>query len=67
VHFDYGGPVFLGVDYSGISYDVVDFSLRIPYRPGMQGIEIYHGDQLLYSRVLPEWHMVYLPLMERER
>jgi hypothetical protein len=67
LYFDYGGPVLLGADYGGISYDDADVSFRIPYAQGMSVLELHHGEDLIYSRALPTLFEVYLPLVLRSR
>ena len=62
VYFDYIGPMVLGEDYSSISYDVADFSLRIPKICGMNMLKIYHGDELIYSYLLPPSCSIFLPI-----
>jgi len=64
VYFTYDGPVFLDVDYSGISYDSVEVSYRIPYGEGMDTLHLYHGEDLIFSRRL--LFEVYLPIILRE-
>ncbi|MFC2030025.1 formylglycine-generating enzyme family protein [Chloroflexota bacterium] len=63
VYFDYGGPVVLGVDYSGVDYDAVFVSYRVPFEQGMTTLNLYHGENLIFSRPLPL--PVYLPLILR--
>jgi hypothetical protein len=65
LYYDYSGPVLLGVDYGGISYDAADVSFRIPHTQGMSVLELYHGEDLIYSRTL--LFEVYLPLVLRSR
>jgi hypothetical protein len=48
LYYNYSGPVLLGVDYGGISYDAVDVSFRIPYAQGMSALELYHGEHLIF-------------------
>ena len=52
IYFDYYGPVDAHVDYSSIQYDAFPISRRIPYDPTMQELRLYHGENLIYSRVL---------------
>ena len=67
VFFDYDGPVLLGVDYSGVSYDAVDVSYRIPYDFRMRTLNLYHGENLIFSKQLPatDVHRIYLPVILR--
>jgi Tol biopolymer transport system component len=62
VYFDYEGPMVLGVDYSGITYDAVDVSLRIPHFCGMNILDLYHGEEMIFSDTLPPGCPVFLPI-----
>ena len=65
LYFDYTGPVVLGADYSGISYDEVAVEFRIPYQCEMRVLDLYHGGTLVFSKTLPARCLVYLPLVLR--
>ena len=67
IYFDYSGPVFSDVDYSDISYEVVGFSLYIPYSRAMERLEIYHDDSLVFSRDLPKLYDIFLPMANKNR
>ncbi len=67
LYFDYTGPVVLGVDYSGVSYDLADLSLRIPYTCEMSVLELYHGSELIFSAGLPAGCRFYLPSVLKGR
>ena len=62
VYFDYEGPMVLGVDYSGIAYDAVDVSLRIPHTCGMKILELYHNEELIFLYTLPPGCSIFLPI-----
>lgn len=64
IYFDYYGPVVEGVDYSGIQFDAMDVSYRVPYTTEMNILELYHGDELIFSRVLSSQHRIFLPILQ---
>lgn len=66
INFDYEGPMLLGVDYSGIAYDIMDVSFRVPYSRGMNAVELYHGESMIFSEALPTMYWVYLPFSLRQ-
>ena len=62
--FDYEGPMFLGIDYSGINYESRHISFRIPYRSGMSELRLYHGARLILSYEIPVGK-VYMPIISK--
>ena len=62
LYFDYNGPVFLGIDYSSINYDALNVSYRVPYTSGMSVIELYHNQEMIFSKEILH---VYLPFILR--
>jgi hypothetical protein len=61
VYFDYMGPVVLGEDYSGITYDTVDVSMQIPQSCSMSELQLYHNEALIFSDTLSN-ACTYLPI-----
>jgi len=52
VYFDYYGPRLKGEDYSSVTTSAVPISYRIPYTTAMQKVRIYHGDKVIFEKVL---------------
>jgi hypothetical protein len=52
VYFDYYGPRLKGEDYSSDTTSAVSVSYRIPYTTAMQKVRIYHGDKVIFEKVL---------------
>lgn len=50
--FDYDGSVRSGYDYSGLESEALLFDFAIPYNPDMRELRLYHGDKLIFSKVL---------------
>ncbi|GAA5342527.1 MAG: hypothetical protein canaca05_00200 [Anaerolineaceae bacterium] len=65
LYFDYNGPVFEDVDYSGITYSSQDVSFRFPFSNAMETLNLYHNDELIYTKDLPKLSLIYLPLIDR--
>ncbi len=65
LYFDYMGPVFEDVDYSGITYSSQDVSFRFPFSNAMETLNLYHNDELIYTKDLPKLSLIYLPLIDR--
>lgn len=53
VFYDYAGPIYDEVDYSGINYQSYYMSYRIPYNSNMYAAKLYHGAKLIFSEMLP--------------
>lgn len=51
-YFDYTGPMADGVDYSGIKYDSVAVSLKMPYNDQAKSMEIFSQGQKVYEKEL---------------
>jgi parallel beta-helix repeat protein len=52
LHFDYVGPVYGGVDYSGIRFESADLAFRVLYDSSMHEFQLYRGGALIFSKVL---------------
>ncbi|MEW6571000.1 MAG: thrombospondin type 3 repeat-containing protein [Nitrospirota bacterium] len=50
--FRYVGPVYGGVDYSGIRFESAGLSFRVLYDTSMDEFRLYHGDALIFSKIL---------------
>ena len=51
-YFDYDGPVFRGVDYSGIDRKSFGLSLKIPYDNKMDVLYLKHDNKVIFSEIL---------------
>jgi hypothetical protein len=51
-YFDYTGPMADGVDYSGIKYDSVAVSLKVPYDDQAKSMEIFSQGKKVYEKEL---------------
>lgn len=51
-YFDYYGPVEDGVDYSGVKFDSVAVSLKMPYDVQAGTMEIFHENRKVYTKEL---------------
>ncbi|MDP2907775.1 MAG: PKD domain-containing protein [Nanoarchaeota archaeon] len=50
--FYYDGSMDIGYDYSGLESESLIFNFRIPYDSSMHELRLYHGDKLIFSKIL---------------
>lgn len=65
LYYDYMGPVFEGVDYSGITYDVQSVSFRFTFSNAMERLNLYHNGTLIFAKELPNLYLNYLPVLNK--
>ena len=51
-YFDYMGPMADGVDYSGVKYESVSVSLKVPYADGAKSMEVFNQGRMVYTKEL---------------
>jgi hypothetical protein len=51
-YFDYYGPMEDGVDYSGVKFDSLSISLKVPYHEDAATMEIFNGNRKVFSKEL---------------
>jgi hypothetical protein len=51
-YFDYYGPMVDGVDYSGVKYDAVSVSLKLPYDEKAASMDIFNQNRVVYTKEL---------------
>ncbi|MCG2718054.1 MAG: PKD domain-containing protein [Nanoarchaeota archaeon] len=52
VYFGYSGPVTFGRDYLHLDSANENINFRIPYSLSMYELRLYHGDNIIFSRIL---------------
>jgi hypothetical protein len=51
-YFDYYGPMEHGVDYSGVKFESLAISLKVPYHEQAATMEIYHENRNVFTKEL---------------
>ena len=50
--FGYDGPVFAGINYSGIEFDNLDLSIRIPFNENMHELKLLYNNVVIFNKTL---------------